>query len=107
MIFGGHVNIPERIIAVAAALVRGAGGALDTQLKFQDGRATLEGLAIGPAPSVYLPVVAADEATSNGTSGQRGLEPATILAQTPAHERDDKDNAGARPLQACSQGGHP
>jgi len=62
MIFGGHVSLPVRIVAIAAALVRGAGGALNAPLKFQDGRAELEGLAIGPAPRVYRPTAAADKA---------------------------------------------
>jgi len=61
MIFGGHVSLPVRIVAVAAALVRGAGGALNAPLKFQDGRAELEGLTIGPAPRVYRPPAPADQ----------------------------------------------
>jgi hypothetical protein len=107
MIFGGHVSLPVRIVAVTAALVRGAGGALNAPLTFQNGRAELDGLAIGPAPSVYRPTVAGDEATPNGAASQQGLEPATILAQTPAHERDDRNNDNARPIQACPQGRHP
>jgi len=107
MIFGGHVNLPERIVAVTVALVRGAGGALDAPLKFQDGRAELEGLAIGPSPRIYLPTVAADQATPNGTLGQQGLEPASILAQTPAHEPNTINNDTARPLQACPQVRYP
>jgi len=62
MVFGGHVSLPIRIVAIAAALVRGAGGALNAPLQFQDGRAVLEGFPIGPAPRVYRPPVAADEA---------------------------------------------
>jgi len=62
MIFGGHVSLPVRIVAIAAALVRGAGGALNAPLTFKDGRAELEGLAIGPAPRVYRPATAATEA---------------------------------------------
>jgi len=62
MVFGGHVSLPIRIVAIAAALVRGAGGALNAPIKFQDGRAALEGFPIGPAPRVYRPAVAADEA---------------------------------------------
>ncbi len=62
MVFGGHVSLPIRIVAIAAALVRGAGGALNAPLTFQDGRAELEGLPVGPAPKVYRPAVAADEA---------------------------------------------
>jgi len=58
MVFGGHVSLPIRIVAIAAALVRGAGGALNAPLKFQDGRAELEGFAIGPAPRVYRPAAA-------------------------------------------------
>ncbi len=61
MIFGGHVSLPVRIVAVAAALVRGAGGALNAPLKFQDGRAELAGLTIGPAPRVYRPPAPADQ----------------------------------------------
>jgi hypothetical protein len=53
MVFGGHVSLPVRIVAVAAALVRGAGGALDAPLTFQDGRTALDGLAIGRAPQLY------------------------------------------------------
>jgi hypothetical protein len=59
IVIGGHVSLPVRIVAVAAALVRGAGGALDTPLKFQHGRTVLEGFAIGPAPRVYRPNAAA------------------------------------------------
>lgn len=60
MIFGGHVSLPVRIVAFAAALVRGAGGALNAPLKFQNGRAELEGLPIGPSPRVYRPAAAAN-----------------------------------------------
>jgi hypothetical protein len=58
MIFGGHVSLPVRIVAIAAALVRGAGGALDAPLAFEHGRAELEGLPLGPAPRVYRPETA-------------------------------------------------
>lgn len=62
MIFGGHVSLPVRIVAVAAALARGAGGALDAPIAFQNGRAVLDGIAIGPAPRVYDPAAAAADA---------------------------------------------
>jgi hypothetical protein len=62
MIFGGHVSLPVRIVAVAAALVRGAGGALNAPLTFEGGHVALEGLAIGPAPRVYRPAPAVDPA---------------------------------------------
>jgi len=108
MIFGGPVNLlPQRIVAVTVALVRGAGGALDAPLKFQDGRAELEGIAVGPSPRIYLPAVAADQATTNEASDQHGLEPASILAQTPAHEPNTINNDTARPIQACPQVRHP
>jgi hypothetical protein len=86
MVFGGHVSLPVRIVAVAAALVRGAGGALNAPLTFQNGRAVLEGFAIGPAPRVYRPSAAAGGGGPNAPNGPlngRGLEPAAILAQTP------------------------
>jgi hypothetical protein len=66
MIFGGRVSLPVRIVAIAAALVRGAGGALDAPLSFQDGRAVLDGVAIGPAPRVYRPAVAPAPAGAQG-----------------------------------------
>jgi hypothetical protein len=62
MIFGGHVSLPVRIVAVAAALARGAGGALDAPIAFQNGRAVLDGIAIGPAPRVYDSAAAAADA---------------------------------------------
>jgi hypothetical protein len=62
MIFGGHVSLPVRIVAIAAALVRSAGGALDTPLTFQDGRMVLKGFSIGRAPEIYRPAVVADQA---------------------------------------------
>jgi hypothetical protein len=61
MIFGGHVSLPVRIVAIAAALARGAGGALNAPLTFDGGRVQLEGLPIGPSPRVYRPAVAAAE----------------------------------------------
>jgi hypothetical protein len=107
MIFGGHVSLPERIVSITAALVRGAGGALNAKLQFQDGRAEIEGLPIGPAPRVFIPILATAETAPNGALSQGGLEPATILAQTPAHERNDINNDRDRPIQACPQGRHP
>jgi hypothetical protein len=62
MVFGGHVSLSVRIVAIAAALVRGAGGALNAPLTFQDGRAELEGFPMGRAPQIYRPAVAADQA---------------------------------------------
>jgi hypothetical protein len=59
MVFGGHVSLPVRIVAVAAALVRSAGGALDAPLGFQDGRTVLDGVAIGRSPEIYRPSAAA------------------------------------------------
>jgi hypothetical protein len=61
MVFGGHVSLPIRIVAIAAALVRGAGGALNAPVTFKDGHVELEGFAIGPAPRVYRPATAADQ----------------------------------------------
>jgi hypothetical protein len=75
MIFGGHVSLPVRIVAVAAAMVRGAGGALNASLTFQDGRAELEGLTIGPAPRVYRPAVATDEAKPKLQPQMRSARP--------------------------------
>jgi hypothetical protein len=59
MVFGGRVSLPVRIVAVAAALVRGAGGALDAPLTFEHGRTVLDGVAIGRSPEVYRPANAA------------------------------------------------
>ncbi len=63
MVFGGHVSLPMRIVAVTVALVRGAGGQLDAPLTFQEGRTMLDGFAIGRAPEIYRPTTAAAEAT--------------------------------------------
>jgi hypothetical protein len=59
MIFGGHVSLPVRIVALAAALVRTAGGALDAPLTFEGGHAALRGFPLGRAPEVYRPTAAA------------------------------------------------
>jgi len=59
MIFGGHVSLPVRIVALAAALVRTAGGALDAPLTFEGGHAALKGFPLGRAPEVYRPTAAA------------------------------------------------
>ncbi len=55
MRISGPAEFTVRLVAVAAALARGAGGRLPLTLTFSGGRIGLNGLPIGAAPRLYTP----------------------------------------------------